>query len=524
MWDPKKGVCQVARIIGVRHRTKKTAADESRPTEVVILDGGKANKYNLESETDELDFVKGEFPTKNRKPADGEDLSAFKPHHITWKDQEDGSKIATKVPAAYDGLQAGDTVAMILGGSGDKFAFALSRRAETLGGETKVLRVPSFTLKEWRNGADKDDDATFIAELCQQVPELFRETTRRDRDLINLRELYYGRTEAMQARIACEQRLRQRLIGRIFCSEDGGYPEGTLEDLFLAAKADDKILTGLLEEEKKRENELTKAVTRFSVFTELFEPIKGIGPMIAARLIVAVSDIRRFGASPPDPDKMNALYAESNELERRGRFEEDLDKIQPRVAELEAGGEHVNKFRKLQMVRSWKRANGQEEEALLLDRAIELAQKRYKLRKNAKRKGASKLKAFCGVHVLPDGRFPRRRRGEVANWSEEGRQALYLLGDQFNRRAKTYWGERLREYKVVFRERHPEVVMVEGKKRYSNGHIHKMGIWRTLTKFVEWLYKAWSALEEGKEIPDPPTRRMTPAVDVTPTEEVRAEA
>lgn len=108
----------------------------------------------------------------------------------------------------------------------------------------------------------------------------------------------------------------------------------------------------------------------------------------------------------------------------------------------------------------------------------------------------AKLKAFCGVHVLEDGRFPRRRNNELANWKPDCRQALYLLGDQFNRRPDSFWGKKLREYKVKLRSAHPEVIVGEnGKKKYTDAHIHKMATWRTLTKFVEWLWKEWWALE-----------------------------
>ncbi len=44
---------------------------------------------------------------------------------------------------------------------------------------------------------------------------------------------------------------------------------------------------------------------------------------------------------------------------------------------------------------------------------------------------------------------------------------------------------------------HPEVVETEaGKKRYTKGHIHKMAVQRTLTKFVEWLWREWWKLEK----------------------------
>jgi hypothetical protein len=55
------------RVIGIRHRVKKTAEGEARPTQVVILENGEPKTLELETETDELDFVLGRFPTSFRK-------------------------------------------------------------------------------------------------------------------------------------------------------------------------------------------------------------------------------------------------------------------------------------------------------------------------------------------------------------------------------------------------------------------------------------------------------------------------
>jgi hypothetical protein len=213
------------------------------------------------------------------------------------------------------------------------------------------------------------------------------------------------RVDAMKARIACVQRLHQRVIGEIFCSEGGPFPEGSFDKAFEARKANDTVLKALFAEEKARKKELSEALEGLAVYRRLFEPIDGCGPAIASRIISAIIEIRRFET-------------------------------------------------------------------------------------------AAKLKAFCSVHVLHDGKFARRRKGQVSNWHPDARQALFLLGDQFNRRPDSVWGKKLREYKTKLRDKHPEVVVGEdGKKRYTNGHIHKMAMWRTLTKFVEWLFREWWRLE-----------------------------
>ncbi len=420
------------RRIGIVHRTKRTKDNEARPTMVFIQDlaSGKGREYKLETEDGELDFLLGKYPTKWRDAKADENLSIFfKRHHLDRKikdgENPDGLMVIEVpgkrkgeverrvqiVPATYDGLQSGDAVAMILGGSGDRFAYALSHRGEEI--EAKVYRLPAAILKDRRGERNKDSDHKLLVEIFEREPDIFYEAGIRDRKLIRLVEVYRDRMEAMRERIACEQRLRQRHIGKVFLSETGHYPEGLIEDEFDALKASDPILQALLDEENKCNKALVKAVTAMDVWP-LFENIEGVGPAIAARIIVAIGDIRRFSTD-------------------------------------------------------------------------------------------AKLKAFLGAHVMQGGKygeqpankqFVRRRAGQVANWHPDGRQALYLLGDQFNRRKDSVWGKKFLDYKRKLRDKHPEMVDPETKKkRYGDGHIHKMATWRTLTKFVEWLWREWWKIE-----------------------------
>ncbi|MCR4275056.1 MAG: hypothetical protein NUW02_03395 [Candidatus Campbellbacteria bacterium] len=358
----------MGRTIGIRHRVKKTAEGESHPTQVAIKEGKKVRLLDLPDEDAELQFVLGDYKG--------------------------------------EGVREGDNLAMVLGGSGDYLAFALSRRAGEIG--ASIMRVPSFVLKNNRTTDSKDDDSSELVRLAETSPNLFYPVTVRDLSLVKVRVAYSARIDAMKARIACEQRLRQRTIGSIFCSPDGLVPEGGVEKAFEAKKANDAILQALLSEEKARERELASAVESLDVFERVFSPVEGCGVKIAARMIAAIIDIRRFATEPG-------------------------------------------------------------------------------------------FKKFCGVHVLSDGRFARRRSGEVANWQPDCRQALYLLGEQFNRRPDSVWGKKLREYKAKLRVAHPDVVVVEGKKRYTDGHIHKMAIWRTVTKFAEYVYMTWWDLEREVE-------------------------
>jgi len=406
MFHDQGGTMQGGRYIGVHHGVKKLVSGKASPTLLTIIEGEEVRNYELATENEELDFVRGLFPTSYRKADEGENLSVFAPHHIKQRGDE-----RIKVPAGYEGIHLGDTVAMMLGGSGDAFAEALARKAEEVG--ANFYRIAPFRLKEYRERYlyNKDvQESLVLAELVSHSPDLFQRITSRDIDLITVREIYRRRMNAMKDRMAAAHRLRQLAIGQSF-RDAGLSPESTVEIAFERLKTTDPSFLAIQEDEKRLVKELDEAVKKLDIWP-LFEQIEGVGPSIAARLISAIIDVKRFDS-------------------------------------------------------------------------------------------AAKLKRYCGVAVI-DGKFMRRRSGETCGYSNDARQALYLLAEQFNRRPDSEWGKKLRQYKTNLRTAHPEVEIGEnGKKRYTDAHIHKMGLWRTATRFVEWLYDEWMKIEVEAEEPLP---------------------
>jgi hypothetical protein len=50
--------------------------------------------------------------------------------------------------------------------------------------------------------------------------------------------------------------------------------------------------------------------------------------------------------------------------------------------------------------------------------------------------------------------------------------------------------------------KYPEVIEIAGgKKRYYDGHIHRLAIWKTLREFVKWLYAEWKDVEAKRNAP-----------------------
>lgn len=528
------------RCIGIRHRVKKTSKGEARPTQVAISSGRKVSAYNLEDETAELDFVLHRFPTEYREPAADEDLGKFARRHLRTRvikkgeatdelppnlllpgEGKDKKKVflVTGVPGAYEGLEPEDLVAMSLGGSGDYLAFGIARHGHDIG--ATIRRISPNLLKTERSGEDEDDkdkDAKLLAKLVQAKPELFRPVTPRERDHLQLRVAFRSWEEAMKARIATEQRLYQRLIGEIFCNEDGLYPEGSIEEAFLAAKANDKILVTQKSEETKREAEMLAALDKLDAFHKVLEPVEGIGTRIAARILVGAGDINRFVVKP-DQAAIERLRQEATEMAAVANIDMGFTR-RPK----EARREFYNR------VRMAKFAAGEADDAALLSEAIAQLDQIRKLKRKAADRSVSRFKHYCGVHVRNGGKygevptgcqFPKNESGEPSDWLGLSRQAFYLaVADQFNRRPESEWGKYLLKMKAGFRERHPEQVVVQavdkngkpklykkGKKKgepvmetlYTDGHIHKMGIWRTTTRFAEWLFRALRRLEWENE-------------------------
>lgn len=476
------------RTIGIRHRVKQTAAGESHPTQLAVHVGGASTAVELKSEEDELKFLK-------------------------------------------EGIQLGDVFLMSLGGSGDRLAYALARVAATKKG--CLLRVPPRVLKDYRERVEgsKDDDATHLIALYEENSRAFYPVEPRDLALIKSREALRALNEAMKARMACEQQIRAGLIGSIYCSDEGGYPEGKIEQLYEEAKANSVVLQNLLAEEAKRERRLQAELVHVPIYNQLFKPIVGVGPKIAARILTSISDIRLFEMEP-DQERLAELGEEIDRIEQAvyGPILPSLTGVfATRATEWKGKGNGELHFLQLGAAAQWLRAQGRHNEAVQLQRALELHQERSNIRKRARRQGASKLKAFAGVHLINDsvqcqdcwriwktddnglicptcqsanvdahGTFPRRRRGTTCNWNPEVRQAMYLLGDQFNRRPGTRWGAMLLDYKRKLREKYPERLSIDGKLRYTDAHIHRMATWKTLGRFMEWLYDEWYRLEAGK--------------------------
>jgi hypothetical protein len=305
------------RVIGVRHQRKLTKDGEMRPTQLAIFENGELEKkVTLESSQAELDYAHGVYPeTMDYAPA-GTAIDEYRSHHVTRRkiasnqdpddfqdrltEREGGDEYYFKVPTNYLGLQQGDLVVMILGGSGDFFAHALSRQAEKIG--ATVRRVPPFWLKDNRMFADKDRDAENLFHLHDLHPGWFYTAQVSDRRIMKLRETLKDWLQAMDDRKKCKQRLRQRSERAAYLSPNGQYPELTIKGRFQKARANSDHLAHLKQLEAQKLSDLEDATEKLAVYRQVFEPVQGISFRIAARIIAGIQEIRRFAT----PAKLKA--------------------------------------------------------------------------------------------------------------------------------------------------------------------------------------------------------------------------
>ncbi|MBI2054108.1 MAG: hypothetical protein HYT36_02140 [Candidatus Staskawiczbacteria bacterium] len=457
----------MARIVAIMHRVKKTREGVAKPTMVAIKENDNIIVYQLKTETDEYDFSKARFSVEWRKVGQDEKIQWFdkeknpggiRPHQCQWeiltkveemkginpdhirilKNKKRAEKLVA-LPVKFDGLKKEDKVVTIFGGSGYIFAGKLSIEGDRVGACVYCLSPQELAA---RRGGDKKEDHLNIVKIFEEMPYLFHGIRPVDRGIIRAREALSLRQAAQEQRKKRQQQVWHSLKGRVFLDEEGNYGEleGELPEVYKEAQEKDVILQNLWKQEEEAEKGLKKSVQGLPVWEKIFKDIEGCGERIAAGILTSIGDIRRFMAP----------------------------------------------------------------------------------------NGKARLKAFCGAHVMFGGKygdrpkerqFPRRRKGigEKANWSPEARQSLYLLAEQFNRRPDTEWGRKLFEYKMYLWQKYPQPIEAAGnsdeplengendgnepgkKKRYTKGHLLKMALRHTITKFVEWVYKEWVKLEKENQ-------------------------
>jgi hypothetical protein len=304
------------RIIGVRHRQKMTQDGEARPTALCVTRAGDPSKNSeilLETEQDEIDWAHGMLPIKFREAASDDKLEDFLPWHLQWKKVKEGELIEGlpkshirvdgklterlhKVPCEFTGLEKGDTILMLAGGSGDLFGHLLSRVGEENG--SVVMRTSAARAKESRKGSAYEKVEFLhigLVWMYASDSEKFRKLLPRHLAQVEIKEVYLRFADVQEDRKACGLRLYQR------AKRDAYLQKGVETSAMVAIQerhkkllASDPVHLALLTEEKGVEKEALKIMEGMLQYQRIYEPVKGIGPRIALRLISSLLDITAF--------------------------------------------------------------------------------------------------------------------------------------------------------------------------------------------------------------------------------------
>jgi hypothetical protein len=302
----------MARLIGLRHREKKTVEGESHPTSFYITEDGKEPQViEFEEIVDELSWLVGRLPVSYREVTDNtedisvhgdkikwvrveEDLTIEARHPSQMKQEKGKQYLARKVPAAYDGVREDDTYVAMMGGSGHQLVAGLSARLEKLGGSGKVLHASAHKIAEiYGVDRDKAKDPERVVELYKTQPLLFYRVALQDRKISLVRSCWARRQAAQYARIAHALRLRKVAIMEAYADPEH-YAGAGLEVETLKLIAGDVDTPELEGDESDATSALDEAVQDTEVWQKIFAPIDGVGPAIAGGLIAAIGDIRRF--------------------------------------------------------------------------------------------------------------------------------------------------------------------------------------------------------------------------------------
>lgn len=207
-------------------------------------------------------------------------------------------------------LNPGDELYAPLGGPGDGFLAAAATKKVTIRRITHIdlarypykggVKVPD-TIFNTDSGGEKKRHQ----ERCQRVANMvelvqagattpFRPYLAQDVHISMLR-VYIGQLLALQDEI--RKRLQQRTIRldreQAFFDSLPEAQKKALDTNFQLIELQGPI-QALLDNEKELERAIMRQLRQLDVWTKVFEPIRGMGPRIAARIIGSIVDIGRF--------------------------------------------------------------------------------------------------------------------------------------------------------------------------------------------------------------------------------------
>ncbi len=510
---------RVGRTVSLKHRTKKTAKGEARPTLVglALTQTADTGTIELEDSLAELDYVHGKFPVSWRTVVIGENLSEVQPHHIRFRKPSEneslesalavwpreslqieakgrGTKrtetltgIPTEVPKDFTGLQPNDTIVSMFGGSGSSLMIAVLNKAHEIGAQ--VLLVSPHNVKAFRDSEhrEKGDDHTLLLELWHKSPELFHEIHPSDVQTWEVMARWDFVEEAMRQRLRLIQRATKRAEHEVFARNE--YLGSKLAQEILTAKMANNTVADVLAEEKECQQALEEAIENDPLYQGLFGDVRGCGPRFYGKVLSAVRDIRRFPRSAPGAFLLYSGFAivKHNGKPTIQRFRLGVENNNPGTPEIKQAvwllvsmqfvyqkdSPWGVRLREIRDEMTAKRPNA----LLICDSEIPLGKGKYTY-DEAKREclvnfGRGREQLFIGDIVGKTDAKVLKVESETITlpngenqWSVSNRLHTVKLDDG----------------RTIYRI---------GTNKWTKAHIWKNAQWRAGTEFLLWLHKRW---------------------------------
>ena len=103
----------------------------------------------------------------------------------------------------------------------------------------------------------------------------------------------------------------------------------------------------------------------------------------------------------------------------------------------------------------------------------------------------SALWRYCGYAVI-DG---NRESGSSTHYNRVLKSTCYLICTSFIKQQTPGYSDIYYAEKLRLRDLYPEKIIVDGKTKYNDGHIHAMAMRKTIKVFLQHLWVTWRELE-----------------------------
>jgi len=111
------------------------------------------------------------------------------------------------------------------------------------------------------------------------------------------------------------------------------------------------------------------------------------------------------------------------------------------------------------------------------------------------------LRSYARYGLDAEGRFPRRRKGEVAPWNDYLHRAVWLWSTDQLARYDHVFRDVYYHYKWREMQAHPEPMKTEtGKSKYTLGHLDKRAKRKTGSALLNYVWGLWTAGANGQDV------------------------